>query len=176
MSNYNQQHAFQGQQPFYGGQQQQGYQNQPQFYGGQQGYQNQRQGYGDQQLIPRGYNGGQEQSEWVMVLYSSLLRFELIDRFPGSDRRPYYVHTPTGYMQYEYPTTMTAWENGLYSQGGSSQAMCQRQSGQGSGFSEFRASGQYYPPSPHGGFGSQRGSRHRFGNEGWGNSGNQGYY
>jgi hypothetical protein len=60
MSNYNQQPAFQGQQGLYGGQQQ--------GYPGQQ----QVRGYGDQQLVPQSrspYCGGQEQSEWVMVLY-----------------------------------------------------------------------------------------------------------
>lgn len=102
-------------------------------------------------------------------------RSELIDRFPGSNRRPYYVHTPSGYTQFEYPTTMTAWENGLYSQSNSSQPMYPRQMGQCSGSSEFRASGQYYPPSPNG-FGSQRSNGHRYGNESWGGSGNQGYY
>ena len=59
----------------------------------------------------------------------------------------------------------------------SNQGMYGRQSGQCSGSSDSRASGQYYyPPIPNG-FGSRRGSRRqRYGNEDWGNSGNQGDY
>jgi hypothetical protein len=70
------------------------------------GYPGRQMGFGGNQM---GF-GGQGQSEWVMVQYVPLSGV-LIHRNPS--QRPYYMHTASGYTQFEYPTTMTAMEMGL---------------------------------------------------------------
>ena len=47
--------------------------------------------------------------------WSSIVLFVLLLMIRSATTRPYYVHTPSGYAQFEYPTTMTAVELGLIS-------------------------------------------------------------
>jgi hypothetical protein len=76
------------------------------------GYPGRQMSFGGNQM---GFGGqGQGQSEWVMVQYVTLPG-ELINRNPS--QRPYYMHTASGYTQFEYPTTMTAMEMGLNGMG-----------------------------------------------------------
>jgi hypothetical protein len=132
---------------------------QPSFQGQQQGCSGSQQP-GQQPIYL--YSEGQEQSEWVMVLYFPASHVGLTGiRFPTTTRRPYYVHTPSGYTQYEYPTTMTAIENGLYSRGSSGNCNGgQRQNGGGSG-------GEYYRGPEQNNFGRQRRHRGRHDEGGW---------
>lgn len=104
----------------------------------QTGYGGQQMGFGGQQMGMQSPYGVEGSSEWVSIQY-----IYPPSPYGGNPERftpTVYVHTPSGYAQYEYPTAMTAIQLGL--KGNSSRNMYQECQGYGRYAPEFMSLGE----------------------------------